>query len=133
MRKIVKYIEESNVVMVRRLLLGKKFVNLLGSAAITNIWAIIVNPMKFVDRLEGSDTHSPLLHPGTCLRVSSRQLLADYQTHKKLHQSFKHLALNPFSSQLPDQGGKQLWIDFCEKCSRIRVKRTSCPFHGSLT
>ena len=44
--------------MVARWLLGKKFVNLLGSAAITNIWAIIVNPMKFVDRLEGSDTHS---------------------------------------------------------------------------
>ena len=58
-RSIVKYIEASNVVMVARWLLGKKFVNLLGSAAITNIWAIIVNPMKFVDRLEGSDTHSP--------------------------------------------------------------------------
>ena len=47
--------------MVARWLLGKKFVNLLRSAAITNIWAIIVNPMKFVDRLEGSDTHSSLL------------------------------------------------------------------------
>ena len=58
-RDIVKYIEESNVVMVAGWLLGKKFVNLLRSAAITNIWAIIVNPMKFVDRLEGSDTHSP--------------------------------------------------------------------------
>ena len=60
-QEIVKYIEESNVVIVARLLLGKKFVNLPGIGAITNIWAIIVNPMKFVDRLEGSDTHSSLL------------------------------------------------------------------------
>ena len=73
-------------VMVLRLLLGKKFVNLLGSAAITNIWAIIVNPLKFVDRLEGSDTHSPplfILELGSL--VSNRQLLAYYRPHKKLH------------------------------------------------
>ena len=69
---LFNYCEKKNVldVIAPRLLLGKKFVNLLGSAAITNIWAIIVNPLKFVDRLEGSDTHSP---PLFILELGSRE------------------------------------------------------------
>ena len=101
-RSIVKNIEESNVVMVARWLLGKKFVNLLRSAAITNIWAIIVNPMKFVDRLEGSDTHSPpcfILEPASAWAAVNYWLIT--KPTRNCSRALTILPQTPFPANFP--------------------------------